>query len=66
MTRTVSMVALWGIVIAAVAWIAGSVTREVLVFLGDPRVWAGDVGGLVALVLFILLGGVAVGRQVFG
>ncbi|WP_435196794.1 hypothetical protein [Natronomonas sp. EA1] len=66
MARTVSMVALWVIVIAAVAWIAGGVTRVVLIVLGEPRVWSADVGGLVALTLFILLGSVAVGRRVFG
>lgn len=66
MNGTASTVALGLILFAALGWITGGVVRVVLVFLGTAPGYAGDVGGLAALVTFVLLVTYGGYRLVFG
>lgn len=54
MERTASTLALGLVLAAALSWLFGSVVEAVFVFLGDPTTYAGNVGGLAALVAFLL------------
>lgn len=56
MERTASTLVLGVILAAAVSWLFGSGVRALLWFLGESPRYARDVGGLAALVLFLLLG----------
>jgi cbb3-type cytochrome oxidase subunit 3 len=56
MERTASTLVLGLILAAATAWLFGSAVRAVLRFLGESMRYAGDVGGLAALVAFVVLG----------
>lgn len=66
MDGTASTVALGLILFAAMAWITGGVVRVVLVFLGTAPGYAGNVGGLAALVTFVLLVAYGAYRLAFG
>jgi cbb3-type cytochrome oxidase subunit 3 len=66
MERTASTLVLGLILAAATAWLFGSAVRAVLRFLGESMRYAGDVGGLAALVAFLLLGAYVLFRVVLG
>lgn len=53
--RSPTIVVLYTILLAVVAWVGGTLVRQALISTGTPVGRAGNVGGLVALSLFIVL-----------
>lgn len=66
MERTASTLVLGLILAAVVGWLVGSGVRAGLRFLGENARYAGDVGGLSALVVFIVLATYVIYRVALG
>lgn len=60
--RSASLLVLYTVFLAVLAWFGGTVVRQALLASGTPAGRAGNIGGLVALVLFVLLATGAVVR----